>query len=194
MFLAVLLGTMTVVTFGQVVARYVFHSGWLAALEFTTILFGWLVMFGISYGVRIGTHLGVDVFVRMFPKPVFRACALFGVLASILYAVILLYADWLRDLFGFRTHGGAIDYWQRMYQIGIGLEDLKLPEPIMKFIGFQADTLPRWLAYIMLPLGLALFALRSLQAGWMIITGKRETMIASHEGEDLVAEVNILKE
>ena len=50
------------------------------------------------------------------------------------------------------------------------------------------ERLPRWLAYIMLPTGLALFILRSLQAFADIITGKREMMIASHEAEDLVAE------
>ena len=35
------------VTFIQVVARYVFNAGWPAALEFTRILFAWLVLFGM---------------------------------------------------------------------------------------------------------------------------------------------------
>lgn len=192
--IALLLGLMTIVTFGQVIARYVFHSGWLPALEFTTTLFSWLVLFGISYGIKIGAHLGVDAFIRLFPKPVFRAFALFGALASVLYAVILLNADWLKDWFGVNTRGGAIDYWYRMYRIGIGLEDLRLPEFLMHAFGFRSETVPRWVAYIILPLGLALFALRSAQAMWLIFRGRRETIIAAHEGEGLVADKTLLKD
>ncbi|MGE3247692.1 MAG: TRAP transporter small permease subunit, partial [Beijerinckiaceae bacterium] len=44
--IAMLLAGMTIVTFTQVVARYVFNSGWIAALEFTSILFAWLVLIG----------------------------------------------------------------------------------------------------------------------------------------------------
>jgi C4-dicarboxylate transporter DctQ subunit len=142
--IAFLLGLMTGVTFGQVIGRYVFHSGWLPALELTTTLFSWLVLFGMSYGIKIGAHLGVDSFIRLFPKPLFRACAVFGALVSVLYAVLLLNADWLRELFGVNTRGGAIDYWQRMYKIGIGLEDLRLPEFLMQAFGFRSETLPRW--------------------------------------------------
>ena len=63
--LAFLLATMTIVTFGQVVARYVFNSGWVSALELTTICFAWLVLFGCSYGLKIGGHLGVDALIRL---------------------------------------------------------------------------------------------------------------------------------
>jgi C4-dicarboxylate transporter DctQ subunit len=192
--IAFLLGLMTGVTFGQVIGRYVFHSGWLPALELTTTLFSWLVLFGMSYGIKIGAHLGVDSFIRLFPKPLFRACAVFGALVSVLYAVLLLNADWLRELFGVNTRGGAIDYWQRMYKIGIGLEDLRLPEFLMQAFGFRSETLPRWVAYLILPLGLVLFALRSLQATWLILRGRRETIIAAHEGEGLVNDKTLLKD
>jgi C4-dicarboxylate transporter DctQ subunit len=192
--LALLLAAMTLVTFFQVVARYVFHSGWLAALECTTTLFSWLVLFGISYGVKMGTHLGVDAFVRLLPRPVFRATAVFAALACILYAIILLNADWLKYLFGLETRGGAVDYWYRMYMIGIGLEDLRLPEFMMQLLGFRAETLPRWVAYIILPVGLALFALRSVQAMWAILHGRRETIIAAHEGESLITDKTLLQD
>ena len=192
--LAFLLAAMTLVTFFQVIARYVFHSGWLAALECTTTLFSWLVLFGISYGIKMGTHLGVDSLIRLFPRPVFRACALFGAVACILYAVILLNADWLKVLFGANTRGGAIDYWHRMFVIGIGLDDLRLPEFMMHLLGFRAETLPRWVAYLILPVGLALFALRSVQATFQILRGERETIIAAHEGEALINDKTLFRE
>ena len=66
--IAFLLGTMTLITFSQVVARYVFNSGAVWALELTTYLFAWLVLIGVSYAVKIGGHLGVDAFVKILPS------------------------------------------------------------------------------------------------------------------------------
>ncbi|MCB1520127.1 MAG: TRAP transporter small permease [Hyphomicrobiaceae bacterium] len=192
--LALLLASITIITFTQVIARYVFNSGWGGALELTRILFAWMILFGMSYGVKVGSHLGVDAFVRLFPKPVFRATALFGALACLLYGVILLSSDWMQAI-GANTRGGAIDYWQKMYKIGIGLDDLTYPDAMREALGIRQERVHRWIAYIMLPLGLALFAFRSAQALIDILRGKRETIIASHEAEDLVAEnKDILKD
>jgi C4-dicarboxylate transporter DctQ subunit len=185
-FIALLMASMTIVSFSQVVARYVFNSGWGGALSFTRILFAWLILFGMAYGIKVGTHLGVDVFMRLLPRPMFKALAIFGALCGILYAVLLLHSDWLQ-LFGIDTRGGAIDYWSRMYKIGIGLEDLLYPQWVQDYLGTQARV-QRWIAYIMLPIGLALLALRCLQALVDIVRGRRETIIASHEAEELVAE------
>lgn len=184
--LAVLLAAMVIVSFTQVVARYVFNSGWTGALEFTRILFAWLILFGMSYGVKIGSHLGVDAFIRLLPKPAFRAIAVFGALASILYAVLMLSSDWLQ-LIGIDARGGAIDYWQKMYKIGIGLDDLRYPEVIQETFGMQ-ERVQRWIAYLILPIGLTLFAFRCAQAALQIIRGEREAIIASHEAEELVSE------
>lgn len=62
--LALLLAAMTLVTFSQVVARYVFNTGSPWALEFTIFLFAWLILLGMSYGVRVGAHIGVDLLVK----------------------------------------------------------------------------------------------------------------------------------
>jgi C4-dicarboxylate transporter DctQ subunit len=58
--IAVLLGLMTLITFANVVARYLFNSNILWALELTVYLFGWLVLLGASYAVKKNAHLGVD--------------------------------------------------------------------------------------------------------------------------------------
>jgi C4-dicarboxylate transporter DctQ subunit len=184
--LAFLLAAMTIVSFTQVVARYGFNSGWTGALELTRILFAWLILFGMSYGVKIGSHLGVDAVIRLFPKPVFRVVAVFGALCGVAYALTLLWSEWLH-IFGLNTRGGAIDYWMKMYKIGIGLDDLRYPEVIIENFGTQ-ERVQRWIAYLILPIGLALFLFRCIQAAWQIMTGEREMMIAAHEAEDLVAE------
>lgn len=185
-FLALLLAAMTIVSFTQVVARYGFNTGWTGALEFTRILFAWMILFGMSYGVKIGAHLGVDAFIRLLPAKLFRIVAVFGAFCGVIYAAILLQSDWLA-LFGVDTRGGAIDYWSKMYKIGIGLDDLRYPDFIQETFGTK-ERVQRWIAYLILPLGLALFAFRCLQAMIFIIQGKQETMIAAHEAEDLVAE------
>lgn len=57
------------------------------------------------------------------------------------------------------------------------------------------ERVHRWVAYLILPIGLGLFAMRALQAFFDILWGRRELIIASHEAEDLVAEnKNVLKD
>lgn len=184
--LAIILAVITLVAFTQVIARYGFNSGWSGALEFQRILFAWLILFGMSYGVRANTHLGVDAFVRMFPPKIFRAIAVFGAVACIVYAAALLNSAWLQ-VFGANTKGGAVLYWSTIYRTHAGLDEMKWPQFVVEALGVK-ERLPRWSAYLVLPAGLALFILRSVQALVDIVTGKREMMIASHEAEDLVAE------
>ncbi|MEE4235637.1 MAG: TRAP transporter small permease [Anderseniella sp.] len=184
--LAILLALITAVSFFQVIARYGFNTGWGGALEFTRILFAWMILFGMSYGVRIGAHLGVDAAIRLFPKPLFKAAAIFGALCAVAYGVILLSADWLQ-LLGAQTTGGAITYWSKFYKVGIGLDDLRFPEWMQAAFGLQ-ERVHRWIAYLMLPIGLGLFVFRGVEAVVQIATGKRELMVAGHEAEELVAE------
>lgn len=191
--LSLLLAAITIVSFTQVIARYGFNSGWSGALEFTRIAFAWLILFGMSYGVKIGSHLGVDAAIRLLPRGGFRAAALFGAACGIAYAVILLYSDWLQG-FGANASGGALFYWAKMFQVGIGLDDLRYPEWVQHVFGMQ-ERVQRWIAYLILPIGLGLFGFRCVQAFIAIWRGERELIIAGHEAEDLVAaNKNVLKD
>ncbi len=178
--IALLLAGMTLLTFSQVIARYVFNSGWGAALEATTLMFAWMILFGMSYGIKIGAHLGVDALIKLLPNRAFRIAAVFGALTGVVYALMLL--------------DGSLTYLAKMWKFNIGMEDLHFPDwfanGVAPALGWEIydNEVPRWLAYSILPIGLALFAFRCLQAAWQIITGKREMIIASHEAEDLVAE------
>lgn len=184
--LASLLAIITIVSFTQVIARYGFNSGWGGALEFTRILFAWMILFGMSYGIKQGMHLGVDAAIRIFPSRWFRAAALFGAFCCLLYAAMLLSAGWL-SIFGSNSTGGAVHYWTRFFQVGIGLDDLRYPEWMQETFGLQ-ERVQRWIAYLILPIGLALFGYRSIEAMVQIWRGEREMIIAGHEAEELVAE------
>jgi len=191
--ISLILAAMTMVAFVQVVMRYGFNSGFQGALELTRILFAWLILFGMSYAVKINAHLGIDTLIRTFPRPVFRAFAIFGALAVLLYAVMFINADWLKTLGATTRGGGAVDYWWKMYRVGIGLDDLKYPTFMLEIAG--QERVHRWVAYLILPIGLGLLAMRALQALIDIVQGKRELIIASHEAEELVEKNrNILKD
>ena len=157
--IAYLLATMTIVTFSQVVARYLFNTGAVWALELTVFLFAWLILFGMSYGVKQGFHIGVDAFVRMLPERSHRALSLLVGAICIGYGVILLI--------------GATEYWLKIYKIGIEAIDLPIP---------------RWIPYMILPLGLALLIYRVIEACIAILKGERKSIAASHEAEEMVAD------
>ena len=62
--IAVILGTMALLTFANVVDRYVFNSNIFWALELTVFLFAWLVLLGATYAVKKTSHLGVDAIIN----------------------------------------------------------------------------------------------------------------------------------
>jgi len=179
--IAFFLAGMVVITFSQVVARYVFNSGAVWALELTTFFFAWLVLLGVSYGVRIGAHLGVDAFVKMLPNRYERPLVIFAGLCCCAYAGLMLYGSW--------------DYWSKIYRFGIDTEDLYVPRVIVEALfsgepGYRYEPIgiDRWVPYAVLPLGMALLLFRFAQATYLIAVGKRELLIAGHEAEEAVAE------
>ncbi|MCV0425250.1 MAG: TRAP transporter small permease [Roseibium sp.] len=188
--IAFILALMTIVTFSQVVARYGFNSGWGAALEFTRVLFAWLILFGMSYGIKIGAHLGVDAVINLLPRPLFRLAALLGAALTVLYAALLFDATWFGGMLALEnkgSSGGAYEYVAKFYKLPIGMEDLKWPPFIQEWFGVK-ERVPRWIPYIILPIGLLLLAFRAAQAFVLILLGKKDAIIAAHEAEELVAE------
>lgn len=176
--IAVFLGLMTLVTFANVVARYVFNDNLLWALEVTVFLFAWLVLIGVSYCVKKNLHLGVDVFVNMMPAHIRRFMTMAAVVACLIFCLLLLKGSW--------------DYWYPFVTKRAFLETEDVPMP--EFLQFLADSLnegeryekmPRFIPYFALPLGMALLTWRFIEVAWQLWTGKIELIIASHEVEDL---------
>ena len=191
--LVLLMVLLTVVSFSQVVARYGFNTGWSAALEFTMVIFSWLILVGMSYGIKRSSHLGVDILIKVVPKSAAKLLAIFGAGTGLIYGLILLDASWLKAV-GIESRSGAIEYWSKMYKVNIGTEELRWPVWIQDLFGVK-DRVQRWLVLIILPISLALLSFRSLQAMIQIYHGDREMVIAGHEAEELVNEnKNILKD
>ena len=106
--LAFLLGAMTLITFANVVVRYVFASAWFApvtealslptnmlwALQATVFLFAWMVLLGASYCVKINAHLGVDVVLNIVPQGVRRILTIIAILCCIVFSVAMFIGAW----------------------------------------------------------------------------------------------------
>lgn len=181
-FIAITLGLMTIITFANVIARYIFNSNILWGLEATVFLFAWLVLIGASYGVKQTFHIGVDVVLVMVPKPVRKILTLIACAACLLFAALLLKGAW--------------DYWSPFIGKRAFYETDDLPVPF--FLTWISDVfnegeayekLPRFIPYAALPIGMALLLYRFIQATYYVITDRQVGLIASHEAEELMEEV-----
>ncbi|WP_418316633.1 TRAP transporter small permease [Piscinibacter sakaiensis] len=150
-----MLTAMTLLTFIQVVLRYVFNSGFTWALEMTTIFFAAMIFVGISYGVRVGAHIGVDAIVSRLPPPIRRATSIVVVLLCLVYAGIILY--------------GSFGYVSKMYSVHVEMEDLPIEV---------------WMVRAILPLGYVLLTFRFIQVLWSLITGKSDSLHLGDEAAD----------
>lgn len=60
--------SMTVITFSQVVLRYVFDANIHWADEFARFGMVWIAFLGAAIGVKYGEHTRIDFFIKLLPK------------------------------------------------------------------------------------------------------------------------------
>jgi C4-dicarboxylate transporter DctQ subunit len=161
--IALLLAAMTILTFTQVVLRYGFNSGFVWALETTTYLFGWLILFGLSYCVRVHAHIGIDLLVKTLPAAARRVVGLIAIALCLLYAGLMAY--------------GAGGYIQRLMKLGITAEDI----PVQ-----------RWLLTIILPIGFVLLGIRLLEQAVLIVRGKAKGFALADEAAEVLHEQGLV--
>lgn len=153
--MSLLLLAMTSLAFMQVVNRYVFNTGFSWTLELTTVCFAIMIFVGISYGVRVGSHIGVDALVRLCPPGVQRTVALVGVALCLVYVGFVM--------------AGATEYVLRMRDVGVEFDDLPVE---------------RWQVLLVMPIGYALTALRFLQIFWQLLSGSATSLHLADEAAD----------
>ena len=153
--ISILLATMTLLVFLEVVLRFGFSTGFMWAQELTLHLSFWMVMLGVSYGVKVGSHIGVDVLVKIMPDKARRVVSSFAVIACLTYCGLFSYGVW--------------GYLAKMYKYGIELEDMPIP---------------KWVAHSMLLIGMIMIAIRLLQLLWAIATGKTDSFNLVDEAKE----------
>lgn len=180
-FVSLLLVSMTLLVFSEVIARFIFNIGFLWMEEVTLTLGAWFVLFGASYGVKVGAHIGVDAFVQTLPAKVRKITAIAAVLLCLCYCSLFLYGSW--------------NYLAKMYSIGITMEDVYMPQV---FVGlFTEDTLwdvfrvdaedplmPLWISQSILLIGFVLLFYRFFQLLLQVISGKADGFKFADEAKE----------
>ena len=117
----------------MVILRFGFGTGLSWGQEGTLHLSVWFVLFGASYGIKVGSHIGVDAFVRLFRPLGQRIITAVALILSLVYCGLSLYGSWV--------------YLEKMHMIGIELEDIPVSA---------------WAAHSILLIGFALLSIRLL--------------------------------
>ena len=92
--IAVLLATMVVLVFGNVVARYGFNSGITLSEELSRWMFIWLTFLGAVIALRERGHLGMDMVVAKLPNVGKKICLVVGQLLSLGIVWLILQGSW----------------------------------------------------------------------------------------------------
>ncbi|HXD06965.1 MAG TPA: TRAP transporter small permease [Burkholderiaceae bacterium] len=164
--IAFLMGAATFVIFLAVMHRFLAGVPWVQdymiridvswAQELCIYMFVWMAKFGAAYGVRHGTHVGVDVLVRKLPPAKAKWLILFGLLAGALFTGVV-------------GTLGARFVWENGFHHALfstlGLDVGDTPE------GPTSPDLeiPTWIPYSCVPLGSYLMCFRFLQVAWHFI-------------------------
>ncbi|MBD1574066.1 TRAP transporter small permease [Vibrio sp. S17_S38] len=129
---------------------------WSTAL--TKALFAWLLFIGMSYGVRVGGHIGVDMVVKLCSKPIQKIIAIIACFACLLYAGMMTYAsyDWVNTMFN------ANLYAEDLEKLGVKL----------------------WYVGIIMPFGFTLVGLRFLEVLVRILRGLQTDLGNADEAKD----------
>jgi C4-dicarboxylate transporter DctQ subunit len=180
-FVSLLLVGMTLLVFAEVIARFLFNIGFLWMEEVTLTLGAWFVLFGTSYGVKIGAHIGVDAFVQTLPVKARKITAIAAVMLCLCYCSLFIYGSW--------------NYLVKMYSIGITMEDIYLPQFFVNLFHeetlwevFRVDAeeplMPLWISQSILLLGFSLLFYRFFQLLLRVISGKAEGFKFADEAEE----------
>jgi C4-dicarboxylate transporter DctQ subunit len=180
-FVSSLLVVMTLLVFTEVVARFLFNAGFLWMEEVTLTLGAWFVLFGASYGVKVGAHIGVDAFVQSLPEKSRKFTAIIAVILCLCYCSLFLYGSWI--------------YLAKMYSIGITMEDVHVPQVFVNL--FEDETLwdvfridseeplmPLWVSQSILLLGFSLLFYRFFQLLLQVISGKADGFKFADEAKE----------
>jgi C4-dicarboxylate transporter DctQ subunit len=129
---------------------------WSTAL--TKALFGWLIFFGLAYGVRTAGHIGVDALVRLTSRSVQKYIGIVACLCCLAYAGLLSVA--------------SFEWIETLMNAGIGAEDLG-------HFGIM-----QWHIGLIVPLGFALIFIRFAEILLRILHNRQTGLGLADEAAD----------
>lgn len=158
--LCFLLTSLTLLVFAETLLRFSGTSAlWLEeAIQWNA---GWFVLFGASYGVRTGAHIGLTLLTgALHNRMLKRAIAALAVIICIAYCLIFLYSSW--------------EYVRAQQMIGFDLSDLQISAGLIGGWPAEEIAIKQWVPYCGLLIGFALLLIRFMVLFFKIITGKAD--------------------
>ncbi|MBB4827052.1 C4-dicarboxylate transporter DctQ subunit [Sporosarcina luteola] len=139
----VIMIVMALVTFGQVVLRYVFKSPTIWSEELTRYLFVWLVLLTSAVAVRTNRHIKIDFLIKSLKPKLKLVLELITSALIIIFLVILL-----RE--GISIVQGTVDAKSASLKISMALPYLAIPTgAVLMIIFFLELTLRNIRSYLM---------------------------------------------
>jgi len=92
--IALLLATMVVLVFGNVVARYGFNSGITLSEEISRWMFIWLTFLGAVIALKERGHLGMDMVVAKLPTAGKKICLVVGQVIMLYIVGLMFKGSW----------------------------------------------------------------------------------------------------
>lgn len=137
-FVTTLLLTSSMILFVNVVARYIFNTGFVWAEELVRYEIIWMVFIGSSVAVRKGIHIGIEVLLHVLPRgggQILRM--LVGAICVIFCLVLLFYSIELAmqtRSFGQRSAAMRVPFWviQLAIPIGAGLMAIRFTQELWR--------------------------------------------------------------
>lgn len=86
-----LLGTMIFVVFLQVIFRFVIKGSLPWSEELARYVMVWAVFIGASMGAKSGAHIGVEAFVKLFPRGWTKPLIVVSAAFSVLFCAVVFY-------------------------------------------------------------------------------------------------------
>lgn len=88
--LVLLMGSMSVLIFVQIVMRYVFQASLSWSEELARYLFVWLSYVGVAYAVKKGAHIRVDAFTSLMPVRLQKRVLIVAECAFLFFALMVV--------------------------------------------------------------------------------------------------------
>lgn len=164
-FIAFLLVSMTLINVANVFVRYVLKSNITWALEYSIISFGWLIILGAAWGVRVGGHIGIDTVINLFSRQTVKFVTIISCILCIVYGVIILFGSYI--------------YVQKIYSVGIRSQDI--------------EWLPSWVPKTALIFGFGLLVIRFCGMLIRIIRNEQLGLGLMNEAKEVIDSIKLKK-
>ena len=128
--LVLLMLSMVVLVFGNVLLRYGFNSGITISEELSRWFFVWMTFMGAAVGLKEHAHLGTDMLVARLGKGGKRACLVVAQLLMVWVTWLILQGSWAQTKINLDVEA-PVSGWSMAWLTGVGVVFAVLTLPLL---------------------------------------------------------------